>query len=70
MSTKNVIRKEITFDDYKDCLFSGKDQMRKMNIIPSQNHDIYSMKMNKIVLSANDNKRIICKDKIHTKSLR
>lgn len=41
-----------------------------MNIIRSQNHGIYSMTMNKIALSANHDKRIIMKDKIHTKALR
>lgn len=50
--------------------FSGEEQMRQMNIISSQNHDIYSMTMNKIALSANDDKRIIIEDKIHTKALR
>lgn len=44
--------------------------MRTMNIIKSDNHDIYSMKINKIALSANDDKRIVMKDKIHTKALR
>ena len=44
--------------------------MRKMNIIKSDNHDIYSMKINKIALSANDDKRIVMRDKIHTKALR
>lgn len=44
--------------------------MRQMNIIRSQNHDIYSMTMNKIALSANDDKRIIIEDKIQTKALR
>ena len=29
---KNVIKKEVTFDDYKKCLFSGEEQMREMNI--------------------------------------
>ena len=38
---KNVIKKEITFDDHKNCLFSGEEQMRQMNVIRSKNHDIY-----------------------------
>ena len=41
--------------------------MRKMNIIRSRDHEDYSMKMSKIALSAHNDKRIICKDKIHTK---
>lgn len=58
------------FDDYKKCLFSGEDQMRTMNIIRSDCHDIYSMKMNKIALSANDDKRLVSDDNNHTLALR
>lgn len=67
---KNVIKKEISFDDYKRCLFSGEEQMRTMNIIKSEHHEIYSMKMNNIGLSANDDKRQILADKVHTLALR
>ena len=31
---KNVIKHEITFEDYKQCLFSAEKQMRAMNIKP------------------------------------
>lgn len=55
------MKKEITFNDYKQCLFWGEEEMRTMNIIKSEYHDIYSMKVNKIALSANDNKRKIKK---------
>ena len=41
-----------------------------MNIIRSQNHDIYSMTINKVALSANDDKRLIFENKINTLSLR
>ena len=67
---KNVIKNTLIFDDYKECLFSEKEVMRNMNIIRSQNLDIYSMTMNKIALSSNDDKRLICGDKINTKALR
>ena len=65
-----VIKNSLTFEDYKNCLFSEKDLMREMNIIKSENHDIYSMTINKVALSANDDKRLICKNKIDTKALR
>ncbi|CAH3183593.1 unnamed protein product, partial [Porites lobata] len=54
---KNVVKKKLDFDDYVQCLFSGKKQMRKMNIIRSENHDIYSKEVNKIALSNEDDKR-------------
>ena len=67
---KNVIKKSLTFEDYKKCLFSEEKIMREMNIIRSKNHDIYSMNVNKVALSANDDKRIICSNKIVTLALR
>ena len=67
---KNVSKKTLSFEDYKECLFSEKEVIRDMNIIRSKNHDIYSMTMNKVALSSNDDKRIICEDKINTKALR
>ena len=31
--TKNVTKRSIQFDDYRECLFSRKEQHRKMNVI-------------------------------------
>ena len=67
---KNVVKREITFEEYVQCLFSGETEMREMNIITSENHDIYYKKVNKIALSANDDKRLVCEDQIHTMALR
>ena len=47
-----------------------KKVMKDRNIIRSKNHDIYSMTVNKLALSANDDKRLICENKINTKALR
>ena len=63
------LKKETSFNDYKQCLFSGEEQMRTMNITKSDKHNIFSMRMNKIPLSANDDKRIVIRDKIRTKAL-
>ena len=30
---KYVVNKEITLNDYKNCLFSGRQQLRPMNVI-------------------------------------
>ena len=67
---KNIVAKEIKFDNYVQCLFSGEKQMRMMKIIRSENHDIYSKEVNKIALSCDDNKRIICKNQINTLAIR
>ena len=67
---KNVVKKGINFEDYVKCLFSGEKQMMNMKIIRSENHDIYSKEINKVALSADDNKRKVAEDKIHTLALR
>ena len=63
---KSVVKKTITHEDYKECLFTKKEQMRKMNVIRSHHHDIYCEEINKIALSADDDKRVIMDDGIHT----
>ena len=66
---KPVVKRCITFEDYKQCLFTGKEQLRTMNVIRSHKHEVYTEEINKIALSANDDKRIILKDGIHTLAL-
>ena len=64
--TKNVTRRSIQFDDYRECLFSIKEQHRKMNVIRSHHHEIYTEEINKIALSSDDDERVIMADEIHT----
>ena len=56
---KLVVKNSITHEDYKNCLFTGKEQLRKMNVIRSHKHDIYTEEVNKIALSPSDDKRHI-----------
>ena len=35
---KSVVKKSIAHEDYKKCLFTGKEQLRKMNVIRSYRH--------------------------------
>ena len=63
---KRIVQKTITHDDYKDCLFTKKEQLRKMNVIRSYHHNIFTEEVNKVALSADDDKRIILEDSIHT----
>ena len=67
---KAVVKKGIDFEDYVQCLFSGEKQMRSMNIIRSENHEIYSKEVNKLALSGDDDKRILSEDKVNTRALR
>ena len=63
---KQVVESSITHEDYKTCLTTGKEQLRKQNIIRSYDHEVYTEEVNKIALSAGDDKRYILKDGIHT----
>ena len=63
---KAVIKKTITFNDYKDCLFNNKPSMRKMNVIRSHLHTMYTETVNKVALSPFDDKRLIREDNINT----
>ena len=63
---KLVVRKTISHEDYKNCLFSGEEQMRRMTVIRSHLHEMYSEQENKVALSSEDDKRHVLEDKIHT----
>ena len=66
---KNVVKNRITHDDYRKCLYSREEQNRTMNVIRSHRHDVYTEKVNKVALSAEDDKRVIMEDGIHTLAL-
>ena len=66
---KSVVKKSITHEDYKTCLTTGNEQLRKQNIIRSYKHEVYNEEVNKIALSANDDKRYILEDGIRTLAL-
>ena len=61
-----VVKKNVTIDDYEECLFSEKSKYRTMNVIRSRKHNICSEKINKKALSSDDDKRIILPNKIDT----
>ena len=59
---KGVVEKSIRHEDYKACLETGKELLRKQNIIRSYEHVVYTEEVNKIALSATDDKRYLLKD--------
>ena len=63
---KLVVKKTISFNDFKNCLVTKEPQMRSQNLISSKLHNIYTKTVNKKALSAYDDKRIIQKDGINT----
>ena len=63
---KNVIRKNITHDNYIDVLFNNKQIMHTMKTIRSEKHQLGSFELNKISLSCFDDKRHISNDGINS----
>ena len=65
---KCVLKRKIKFDDYKKCLLDGEVILKSQQRFRSKGHDVYTENINKIVLSSNDDKRIVSSDKVITKS--
>ena len=63
---KQVVKSSISHEDYKTCLTTGKEQLRKQNILRSYDHEVYTEEVNKVALSALDDKRYILSDGVHT----
>ena len=63
---KAVVAKSIRHENYKTCLQTGKEQLRRQTIIRSYEHNLYLEEVNKIALSAADDKRYLLKDSYDT----
>ena len=61
---KNVIKKNITHENYKQTLFNNQEMYHKMKTIRSENHQLGSYEINKVSLSCFDDKRYISDDGI------
>ena len=59
---KNVIKNNITHENYKDILFNDKQMYHRMKTIRSDNHELNSYEINKVSLSCFDDKRYIHED--------
>ena len=55
---KCVVKKTISFDDYKRCLFSGESSRRGQLMFRSRKHEIRTLEVNKLAPSREDDKRI------------
>ena len=54
----------IKFDDYKKCLLNDKVILKSQQRFISSKHDVYTGNINKIILSNDDDKRIVLSNKI------
>ena len=61
---KCIVKKTLTFEDYKDCLFSSNTIYRSQLMFRSMKHDIFTIEVNKVALNRDDDKRISKKDGI------
>ena len=55
---KCVIKRQIMFDNYTDCLFDDKIILKSQQRFKSNHHKVYTEEVNKIALSSNDDKRL------------
>ena len=63
---KNIIKKNITHENYKETLFNKKQMYHKMKTIRSKNHQLGSYEINKVSLSCFDDKRHILENGINS----
>ena len=56
---KSVIKKELKHEIYKDILETSGKMYSDMKVIQSEKHEIYTMNLHKVSLSAYDDKRYI-----------
>ena len=61
---KYVIKRRLTFNDYKDCLLNYEIVLKSQQRFKGERHDVYTEEINKIALSSNDDKRLQTFDRI------
>ena len=60
---KCIVKKTLTFEDYKTCLFSDSTKYRSQLIMfRSAKHEVHTIEVNKVALNRDDDKRISRKD--------
>ena len=63
---KCVVKKTLTFEDYKNCLLNPKDVYRSQLMFRSTNHEVHTIEVNKVAVNQDDDKRISKRDGIST----
>ena len=63
---KCVIKESLKFNDYVNCLCSGTNDYRSQLMFRSTKHEVHTIKVNKVALNRDGDKRIIRKDGIGT----
>ena len=55
---KCVVKKTITFEDYKRCLFEGRNIHKSQLLFRTNKHEVRTLEVNKLALNSQDDKRI------------
>ena len=65
---KCVVKKTLSFDDYKNCLLNpaNKSVYRSQLIFRSSKHEVNTIQVNKVALNRHDDKQIAKRDGIST----
>ena len=63
---KFVVKKTLTFEGYKTCLFSDSTEYRSQLMFRSSKHEVHTIEVNKVALNRDDDKRTPRKDGIST----
>ena len=63
---KCVVKKTLTFEDYKACLFNDSIEYRSQLMFRPAKHEVHTITVNKVALNRDDDKRISRKDGIFT----
>ena len=63
---KCVVKKTLTFKDYKNCLLNPRDVYRSQLMFRSSKHEVHTIEVNKVALNRDDDKRISKRDRIST----
>ena len=52
------MKKTISFEDYKICLFEGREIHRSQMMFRSRKHNVKTLEVNKLALSREDDERV------------
>ena len=63
---KCIVKKTLTFEDYKNCLFKPTDVYRSKLMFRLTKHEVHTIEVNKVTLNRDDDKRISKRDGIST----
>ena len=63
---KCIIKRELTFENYRKSLFDSKIVLKSQQRFKSDHHIVHTEEVNKIVISSNDDKRLQTFDRITT----